>query len=464
MSYILLEFGLNVSWIFLNLLFINHHLMCLLIKYNLFVYLFLFLPFFSANILAQEEEEKDQEFKLSAEIRPRLEYYHGYKQLAAPEQKHGLSISQRTRLNLDFKNPSYIIRISLQDVRIWGDQEQLVANEDFSASIHEAWGEAIINPRFSIKLGRQEISYEDQRIFGLVDWTQQGRSHDAAILKFKNRKIRAELAIAYNQDGLKLNGTDNVARATNYKAFQNIWLNYKHSENMDISLLFLNNGMQIATGGDAYSQTLGTRINYHDKPVSASLSAYYQGGETANTTKINASYFWLDAAYQLNDAFNAGIGFEHLSGNSQIGFNTRNNAFHPMFGTAHKFNGHMDYFYSGNHFGSVGLNDLFVQLGMKLSKFSIGLDTHYFASAADIEDPDNFGSAMPAFLGLEFDLFFDFKLNPATSVKAGYSQMFASESMEVLKGGSKDETNNWAFLMVSFKPTLFEIKKEIQTD
>lgn len=438
--------------------------MNLLIKTCLIVHLIIFFPLLSVNILSQEEEKKVQEFKLSAEIRPRLEYYHGYKQLAVPEQKHGLSISQRTRLNLDFKHPYYIIRLSLQDMRIWGDQEQLVANEDFSASIHEAWGEAIINPRFSIKLGRQEISYDDQRIFGQVDWTQQGRSHDAAILKFKSRNFRAELAIAYNQDGLKLTGTDNVARATNYKAFQNLWMNYKYSENMDISLLFLNNGMQIATGGDAYSQTLGSRINYQNKPLSASLSAYYQGGETANTTKINASYFWLDAAYQFNDAFNAGIGFEHLSGNSQIGVNPVNNAFHPMFGTAHKYNGHMDYFYSGNHFGSVGLNDLFVRLGMKLSKFSIGLDTHYFASAADIEDPDNFGSAMPAFLGLEFDLFLDFKLNPSTNVKAGYSQMFASESMEVLKSGSKDETNNWAFLMVSFKPTLFEIIKEIHTE
>jgi hypothetical protein len=438
--------------------------MNLLIKTCLIVYLILFFPLLSVNILSQEEEKKEQEFKLSAEIRPRLEYYHGYKQLAVPEQKHGLSISQRTRLNLDFKNPYYIIRLSLQDIRIWGDQEQLVANEDFSASIHEAWGEAIINPRFSIKLGRQEISYDDQRIFGLVDWTQQGRSHDAAILKYKNQKISVELAIAYNQDGIKLNGTDNVARATNYKAFQNLWMNYKYSENMDISLLFLNNGMQIATGGDAYSQTLGTRINYQDNPLSASLSAYYQGGETTNTTKINANYFWLDAAYQLNDAFNAGIGFEHLSGNSQIGLNSRNNAFNPMYGTAHKFNGHMDYFFSGNHSGSVGLNDLFVQLDLVLPKFSVGLHSHYFASAADIEDPENFGNAMPAFLGLEFDLFCDFKLNPATSVKAGYSQMFASESMEVLKSGSKDETNNWAFLMVSFKPVLFEMKKEIQTD
>jgi hypothetical protein len=31
---------------------------------------------------------------------------------------------------------------------------------------------------FSMKLGRQEVIYDNSRIFGNVDWAQQGRSHD----------------------------------------------------------------------------------------------------------------------------------------------------------------------------------------------------------------------------------------------------------------------------------------------
>jgi hypothetical protein len=34
--------------------------------------------------------------------------------------------------------------------------------------------------------------------------------------------------------------------------------------------------------------------------------------------------------------------------------------------------------------------------------------------------------------------------------------MFATETMEILKGGSRDEINNWAWAMVTFKPTFFD--------
>jgi len=33
--------------------------------------------------------------------------------------------------------------------------------------------------------------------------------------------------------------------------------------------------------------------------------------------------------------------------------------------------------------------------------------------------------------------------------------MFATETMEVLKGGDKDENNSWTWVMITFKPKLF---------
>lgn len=432
-----------------------------------------FFLFFLFMASAQENKETAQtdiatnvedspEFKISAEIRPRLEYYHGYKSLAQPDQDHGLSISQRNRLNLDFKNSNFIVKLSLQDVRIWGNQEQLVANEDFSASIHEAWGEAIITPAFSVKLGRQEIIYDDHRIFGSVNWAQQARSHDAAILKLKTGNFNGELALAYNQDGVNLTGTDNVARPSNYKAFQNLWINYKFTEDFNASLLILNNGTQIDGGGDAYSQTIGSRITFDNKTFAAHGAFYFQGGETSTTQTINANYFSLDASYKINDMFSAGLGFERLSGNDQLDNNNENNAFTPFYGTNHKFNGHMDYFYVGNHVGSVGLQDIFIQLNAKLPKFNLGLHTHLFSVAGELADPVNPTEALDKNLGTELDMFFSFNLTKGVIFKGGYSHMFGTETMEVLKGSvanSKDETSNWAYAMVIFKPTLFKNTK-----
>lgn len=56
------------------------------------------------------------------------------------------------------------------------------------------------------------------------------------------------------------------------------------------------------------------------------------------------------------------------------------------------------------------------------------------------------------YLGAELDLTLTQTLNPATKIALGYSQMFGTESLEILKGGSKDAFNNWAYVMISVTP------------
>lgn len=61
-------------------------------------------------------------------------------------------------------------------------------------------------------------------------------------------------------------------------------------------------------------------------------------------------------------------------------------------------------------------------------------------------------------LGTELDLIFGYKWTKDISFNGGYSQLFATETMEVLKGGNKDNNNNWAWLMITVKPSLFKNK------
>ena len=128
------------------------------------------------------------QFTLDGELRPRFEYRHGYKNVADSSQNSAAFVEQRTRLNFGYKAEGYIFKLTLQDVHIWGSQPQLVntyskTNTDGSLlSIHEAWGEALLNDYWSFKFGRQEIALDDHRIFGNVGWASQARSHDAEIL------------------------------------------------------------------------------------------------------------------------------------------------------------------------------------------------------------------------------------------------------------------------------------------
>ena len=137
------------------------------------------------------------------------------------------------------------------------------------------------------------------------------------------------------------------------------------------------------------------------------------------------------------------------------------NSFAPLFGTNHKFNGWMDYFYVGNHGGSVGLTDINATIGFKQNKFSAKVIPHFFSAAANVIDSN--GDKMDANLGTEVDFTVGYKLSKAVSINAGFSKMFATDTMEVLKGGDKDVNNSWGWFMVTIKPKLFSYKPNTES-
>ena len=81
---------------------------------------------------------------------------------------------------------------------------------------------------------------------------------------------------------------------------------------------------------------------------------------------------------------------------------------------------------------------------------------HYFAAAADLNP--GLQAEYSRYLGTEIDLVATYEVAPDIRLSAGYSQMFASESLEFLKGGNRDRTQNFGWLMVSVKPKLFSWK------
>jgi len=153
-----------------------------------------------------------------------------------------------------------------------------------------------------------------------------------------------------------------------------------------------------------------------------------------------------------------GAGFEIQSGTDQDETDGKNHSFFPLYGTNHKFNGYMDYFYVGNHANSVGLTDIYAKAVFKTGeKSSFLVKAHYFGTAATLLDPAD-GSEADAYLGTEVDLVFTQKLLPFATLKVGYSQMFASDSMEILKGqvGTASGLQNWGWAMLVVKPNLLK--------
>ena len=398
-----------------------------------------------------------QQFELSAEIRPRYENKHGYKTLLETDADGANFVSQRTRLNFDFSYNKIKLGVSLQNVRVWGDVGTLSSN-DKNISMHIAWAEAILSENFSVVLGRQEIVYDDSRIFGNVGWAQQGRSHDALLAKWKiseKSSMDFGLALSANSQSNIDNLYSNVA---GYKAFQYVWY-HTNFEKIGLSLLALNNGIEFENANlkneISYSQTIGSHVTYKTGKIISDFSVYFQSGKIKENT-VTASNLSGNIKYKISDRFLVGVGGEYLSGKDMNDTSTKIKSFNPLFGTNHKFNGWMDYFYVGNHKNSVGLVDFNGVIAYNKDKFSAKLMPHFFSAAADVY---NGSIKEDNYLGTEIDLSLGYKISKSIRVDAGHSMMFATESMEFIKSGDSNENNSWTWLMVTFKPSLFKNKQ-----
>jgi hypothetical protein len=393
--------------------------------------------------------------KVDAELRPRFEYRHGFKTLFPNNVDPAAFVSQRTRLSINYKNETLDFYVSMQDVRVWGDVSQLVVSDNSGLSVHQAWAKIRLSSNFNLKLGRQEIIYDDSRMFGNVNWVQQARSHDAALIQYYKGTSKLDIGFAFNQDGESLTGTTLTTPKT-YKAFQYAWY-HKDWTDFSASFLFLNNGLQYidAVNSDnnetRYSQTLGTRMNYSKGKFKLAGNFYYQFGKDVANNDLSASLIGLDANYKVSEGTKLGLGVEIQSGNDNgAPSNGENKAFNPFYGTNHKFNGLMDYFYVGNHLNNVGLQDIYINSNFKLNpKSNLLVAYHNFSAAADLMNTSK------KQLGSELDIVYSYKLQKGVALKIGYSQLFSSEGMEILKGNSDGNTNNWGWAMIIIKPTLF---------
>ncbi|QLE02582.1 hypothetical protein HX109_13805 [Galbibacter sp. BG1] len=396
-----------------------------------------------------------QTLEVDADIRPRFEYRHGFSSLFPDDADPAAFVTQRSRLNVNYDSELLKVMLSVQDVSTWGDTRQILINDgNDSFFLFQAWAELMINENWSTKVGRQTIIYDNERIFGGLDWAMQGRFHDAALLKYRNNGFMADAGFAFSQTSQQNEGTVyDVPGFFTYKTMQYLYAK-KEWEKAQASFLFLNTGFQKFDENDEadgvyYTQTAGTYFKFPLSVLNFSGSFYYQFGKAYPIdVDLSAYEFMLEASYKPQNTLFA-LGFEALSGSDQGG--SDNNSFFPLYGTNHAFNGFMDYFYVGNYANSAGLNDLYGKVVLKTSeKSNLMGSVHYFAANGDLADDAD------AYLGTEIDIAYSHKLMKFASLKLGYSHMFASDSMSLIKDGRpNDNTNNWAWAMLVINPKLF---------
>jgi hypothetical protein len=429
----------------------------------------------------------------SGQIRTRSELRDG-QGTPSPDTIPAFFTSQRTRINVAYNTYRIKFYTSLQDVRVWGQDASTVnrftTEPNDGLMLHEGWAEISlvdtgrVVKNFSLKIGRQELVYDDVRFLGNLDWLQQGRRHDAVLLKFDHNGWTAHLGAAFNQNAeRKSNHVYNgVATAypsgTNglgamYKSMQFLYVNRKLHFGNTSFLAFKDDFSKFTFaesdslkknpiyGSGVHSRfTIGANMyGTAVRKLNFAMSAFYQGGSFRDGTPLSEYLLSASGLYSIGRKFAVGPGVDLTSGNNGSNPARKYQRFDPLYGTPHKFWGSMDYFYVADGFGANGLADYYIQSRYKMKdNLAMVGNIHRFVLPEAVKGSD--GKLLQKGLGTEIDLMVNYNMTRIISFEAGYSMMLATETMsspKVKNVKHASENLNWAYLMISIRPE-FTIK------
>jgi len=396
---------------------------------------------------------------IGAELRPRALLDIGYGTPLSKDEVPRLYVTQRTRLNAGFKQGITETYISFQDVRFWGGDNQFKAGGAYgntgSISLHQGWFMAKPLPWLSLKVGRQILSYDDQRILSSRGWNDAQVTYDAVLVQASNSKHAVDLALSLNAQSDKLA----VVPPRKFKTLD--FLRYQRTmEQLNYSIIALVTGNYLTDTTDQvrYRATWGANIGYTGQSLEGRGSLYYQNHLNQVGGKVSAFCASVNIGVPLaQDKIKLSAGLDYISGQdglkSDNGYQETNHAFDLLYGRRHAWYGYMDYF-SNMH--AQGLQDYMLKGEYKLSeKLLLQTDYHYFRLAAAMPDPELAGAAADSHLGHELDLVLSWTLSKAAVLEAGYSFLVPGETLEVLKQVQDIPIRlpQFAFVMITIKPS-----------
>ncbi|MBI3881748.1 MAG: alginate export family protein [Verrucomicrobia bacterium] len=344
----------------------------------------------------------------------------------------------------------------------------------------------------SLKVGRQELSYGDERVIGNFDWNNNGRTFDAAKLRWQNPWFAADLFVSHPV----VPDDNNFNTPNDQDWFSGIYATTKKipKQSTDIYFLARNTGVGAAvlkapsptpapynpSARDIYTlgfrgksnpgelgnwdytyELMGQYGNFKDTRTGAPASRLEH---RAYAGIFNVGYTWTQSAMTPR----VGLEYCYASGDHN-GADGKHGTFENLFPTNHKFYGFMDFVSLQN------IHDVRLQTSFKpIARLTLALEGHAFWLAST---HDNFYSVAGAprggaaitsnvgtgtgyginpnygsYVGSELDLIATYALSPQITVQAGYGHFFRGQYIkQSLSGaafGSVDA--NWFYLQTNF--------------
>ena len=409
---------------------------------------------------------KPNSLTISVDMRTRTEIRHGYSLLPTQDTSAAFFTNQRTRLNFDFKTKKFDFYASLQDTRVWGQQDPREGQgtatpteaTTYPLYLFEIYAEPHFGDKFSVRIGRQRIMYDNQRLFAENDWRLPGNSHDAIRFIYNNKiNFTNELAVAYNQYGENtFTANYKPVGFVNYKALVVDYLSWKISKSLNFITINTADGYQSSVPADyktTYMRfTTGGRLEYSSYKWYFTMSGYYQFGKDSAGKKLSAYYLQPEIKYSGIKNLTIRLGMEYLSGQDTL--SSKDNNFVPLYGVAHRFMGNMDFFARfPADVNSGGLINPYLFFMYQNKKLTLRLENHLFYSQSNAAfkgkgDLDNY-------LGFENDWRINYKAMPFLDIESGFCWAAVTKSMTVVKkSGDTKAFPYWYYLSLRFTPTI----------
>ncbi len=372
---------------------------------------------------------------------------------------------ERTRLSLTYSRPYLDVKIAPQHSGVWGQSGK------GSLNLYETWFQLKARNGLFTRIGRQQLSYDNERIIGPDDWAMAASSHDVLKAGYEGHGHKAHGIFAFNQNAENTNGgTYYKNGAQPYKTMGILWYHYDVPKtDLGFSIIFMNIGMQ----GDLseeninkneYQQFLGGYVLYTPAQWLIEGSYYRQFGNNEGGIPIRSWMASGKVEYTPIQKLKLTAGYDYMSGDEYYYVREKDQAglirhskikgFSTIYGSHHQFYGAMDFFYISTYRDGFtpGLQNIyFGATTSPIKKLHINTSYHYYATTTKLKKWEKT-------LGHALEVTAAYQFMPDASISAGYSFMKGSDTMEALKCSSEDKRLQWAWITVAVSPRIFKTK------
>jgi len=310
-------------------------------------------------------------------------------------------VGNRARVGMRIKDESVSAYVQVQDVRTWGSEEGSVGDGTAAAlDFHQAYGQYKAQGN-NLRIGRQEVGWNGERLLGAQNWMHTGASFDAVRLQH-SKKFDAEVLYAF------LNDAPNVDRADADICDDTHMFGLRAGPKTTKTLTV--NGVVISRM-DAYAEeklhTVGVYADGNAGSIFYTVEGYGQMGSQGDSS-VSAYLVGTRVGMKMKPG-KVGLGLDMVSGDDDLTDDTVK-SFDTLYGSNHRFYGHMDmYMNVAGDTAGEGLMDVMLFTKLKATDaLNVSLDAHLLQSAA--------GGTKH---GMEFDLEGRYSVSDALNISGG---------------------------------------------